>query len=103
LAKKKHPLASLNTVLQAGSESSDQSDEFNSLDTESIHSNECASNQGYGADDTLAVTRISEEHGIPCWLVGISALVFYGAGRVRDVGADTQELHPLHIYMQNLT
>ncbi|KUI58413.1 hypothetical protein VP1G_05713 [Cytospora mali] len=43
-----------------------------------------ASNRGHGTDDTLRVTQILEEHGIPCCLVGISALMFYGAGRVRD-------------------
>lgn len=53
-------------------------------DTQSTYSDEEASNRGHGTDDTLVVTRILEEHGIPCCLVGISALVFYGAGRVRD-------------------
>ena len=36
-------------------------------------------------DDTLTVTQVLEQHGIPCCLVGIAALVFYGAGRVCDV------------------
>lgn len=80
---KKHSLPSLVTPR---TESENKSDESNSSDTESIHSNDPASNQGYGTDDTLAVTRILEEHGIPCCLVGIAALVFYGASRVRDVG-----------------
>ncbi|KAE8316493.1 hypothetical protein BDV41DRAFT_562130 [Aspergillus transmontanensis] len=53
-------------------------------DTESTYSNKCASNRGYGTDDTLAVTQVLEQHGIPCCLVGVAALVFYGAGRVRD-------------------
>lgn len=68
-------------------DSNNESDESNSSDTRSIYSNKCASNQGYGTDDTLAVTCVLEEHGIPCCLVGIAALVFYGAGRVRDVGS----------------
>lgn len=33
----------------------------------------------------LPVTQMLEQHGIPCCLVGIAALVFYGAGRVREV------------------
>ncbi|KAM5347241.1 hypothetical protein ACJ41O_010246 [Fusarium nematophilum] len=36
-----------------------------------------------GADDALRVTKLLEESGIPCCLVGISALIFYGADRVR--------------------
>ncbi|KAG7405410.1 hypothetical protein Forpe1208_v014876 [Fusarium oxysporum f. sp. rapae] len=44
-----------------------------------------ASNGGRGTDDTLAVTRILEASDIPCCLVGISALIFYGAARVRPV------------------
>ena len=84
---KQHPLSSLDTVSQVERDSNDKSDEFNSSDTTSIYSNECVSNRGYGTDDTLAVTRALEEHGIPCCLVGIAALVFYGAGRVRDVGS----------------
>jgi hypothetical protein len=44
-----------------------------------------ASNGGSGADDALVVTRILEAVGIPCCLVGISALIFYGADRVRPV------------------
>lgn len=84
---KQHPLSSLDTVSKVGCDSEGKSDEFNSSDTWSIHSNERASNGGYGTDDTLAVTHILEEHDIPCCIVGISALVFYGAGRVRDVGS----------------
>lgn len=44
-----------------------------------------ASNHGRGTDDTFRTTQILEEHGIPNCLVGVSALKFYGAGRVRDV------------------
>ena len=44
-----------------------------------------ASNGGHGTDDALRVTQILEKFGIPCCLVGISALIFYGAGRVRPV------------------
>lgn len=44
-----------------------------------------ASNGGRGTDDALTVTRILEASDIPCCLVGISALIFYGAGRVRPV------------------
>lgn len=47
--------------------------------------NKPASNGGHGTDDTLHVTKVLEEHGIHCCLVGISALIFYGAARVRPV------------------
>ena len=83
---KRHPLSSLGTASQAGSDSDDKAyDSRDCSDTESTYSNECASNRGYGTDDTLTVTQVLEQHGIPCCLVGIAALVFYGAGRVRDV------------------
>ena len=83
---KHHPLSSLGTASQAGSDSDDKTnDSRDCSDTESTYSNECASNCGYGTDDTLTVTKVLEQHGIPCCLVGIAALIFYGAGRVRDV------------------
>ncbi|CVL07742.1 hypothetical protein LB506_012689 [Fusarium annulatum] len=42
-----------------------------------------ASNNGRGTDDALTVTRILEAADIPCCIVGTSALIFYGAARVR--------------------
>lgn len=50
-----------------------------------------ASNYGRGTNDTLRITRILEEYGIPNCLVGVSALKFYGAGRVRDVSCFYQK------------
>lgn len=44
-----------------------------------------ASNNGEGTDDALRVTKILEESDIPCCIVGVSALIFYGAARVRPV------------------
>ncbi|KAI0429892.1 hypothetical protein F5Y09DRAFT_331470 [Xylaria sp. FL1042] len=44
-----------------------------------------ASNSGRGTDDALRVTMILEDANITCCLVGISALIFYGAGRLRPV------------------
>ena len=82
---KHHPLSSRDTASQAGSDSDETNKSRDRSDTQSTYSNECASNHGYGTDDTLAVTRVLEQHGIPCCLVGIAALVFYGAGRLRDV------------------
>ncbi|KAI1996044.1 hypothetical protein LOZ53_001280 [Ophidiomyces ophidiicola] len=73
---KKHPLPPKKPAQNDG--------ETKDSDNESIYSNEDASNRGHGTDDTLDVTRILEGHGIPCCLVGIAALVFYGAGRLRD-------------------
>lgn len=40
-----------------------------------------------GTNDILRVTKELETHGIPCCLVGISALIFYGAHRVRPVSS----------------
>lgn len=40
---------------------------------------------GHGTYEMLEVTRFLEHHGIECCLVGVSALIFYGAGRVRNV------------------
>lgn len=40
---------------------------------------------GHGTLEILAIIRFLEEHGIECCIVGVSALIFYGAGRVRDV------------------
>ena len=42
---------------------------------------------GHGILEILEVTRFLEKHGIECCIVGVSALMFYGAGRVRDVRA----------------
>lgn len=40
---------------------------------------------GHGILEILEVTRFLEAHGIECCVVGVSALMFYGAGRSRDV------------------
>lgn len=40
---------------------------------------------GHGTLEILEVTRYLERHGVECCVVGVSALIFYGAGRVRDV------------------
>lgn len=40
---------------------------------------------GHGILEVLEVTRFLEKHGIECCIVGVSALMFYGAARVRDV------------------
>lgn len=39
---------------------------------------------GHGTLEILEVTRFLEAHGIECCVVGVSALMFYGAGRSRD-------------------
>lgn len=90
---KHHPLSSQGTALQAGSDGRDR----DRSDTESTYSNENASNSGYGTGGTLAVTRVLKKHGIPCCLVGIAALVFYGAGRVREVSR-LVALSPIFLY-----
>lgn len=81
---KQHPLPLVTSNSDIAND--DENNQSNCSDTWSIHSNESASNWGHGTDDTLAVTRVLEKHGIDCCLVGVAALVFYGAGRVRDVG-----------------
>ncbi|KAI0977590.1 hypothetical protein F4678DRAFT_413517 [Xylaria arbuscula] len=48
-----------------------------------VETEERASNGGHGTDDALGVTKILEESGITCCIVGISALIFYGADRLR--------------------
>lgn len=40
---------------------------------------------GHGTYEILEITRFLEHHGIESCLVGVSALIFYGAGRVRNV------------------
>ncbi|KAL1967539.1 hypothetical protein VTN77DRAFT_3054 [Rasamsonia byssochlamydoides] len=42
-----------------------------------------ASDGGYGTPDILKVIKIFKSSGITCCLAGISALIYYGAGRVR--------------------
>ncbi|KAF7549339.1 hypothetical protein G7046_g8379 [Stylonectria norvegica] len=49
-----------------------------------------ASNGGRGTDDALAVTQILEASDIPCCLVGISALIFYGAARDWEICIPTE-------------
>lgn len=52
---------------------------------------ECLSDDGLSiptreADLTMSVIQTLKEAHIPCCLVGVSALIFYGATRVRSVG-----------------
>ena len=44
-----------------------------------------ASCGGHGDSEIRVVTHILEEGGIPCCIIGVSALMFYGVPRVRDV------------------
>lgn len=44
-----------------------------------------ASCGGHGTLEILKVTQVLEAHGIPCCLVGTSALIYYGANRARGV------------------
>ena len=44
-------------------------------------------NGGHGTLEILHVTQILEQGDIPCCIVGISALKYYGAPRVRWVGS----------------
>lgn len=54
-------------------------------DTSNYSPDEVPSCGGHGTLEILSVTRFLEEHGIECCIVGVSALIYYGAGRVRDV------------------
>jgi len=42
---------------------------------------------GHGTLEILQVTKLLEGAGITCCIVGISALIYYGAGRVRRVSS----------------
>lgn len=96
---KSHPLP-LDSILRPGNQ--EKNDGNGCSDTESVYSNERASNRGSGTDETLAVTRVLEEHDIPCCLVGISALVFYGPGRARNVGKALRTYGvPTSLYFQS--
>lgn len=46
---------------------------------------EPASCGGHGTLEMLELSRLLEENGIICAFCSVSALIFYGAGRVRDV------------------
>jgi hypothetical protein len=46
---------------------------------------ESASCGGHGTLEMLEVSRVLEGNGILCAFCGVSALIYYGAGRVRDV------------------
>jgi hypothetical protein len=46
---------------------------------------ELSSCGGHGTLEILEVTRLLNGAGITCCLVGISALIYYGAGRVRNI------------------
>lgn len=46
---------------------------------------EPASCGGHGTLEMLELSRLLEENGIICAFCGVSALIYYGAGRGRDV------------------
>jgi len=48
---------------------------------------ESASCGGHGTLEMLEVSRVLEDNGIICAFCEVSALIYYGAGRVRDVSA----------------
>lgn len=48
---------------------------------------EQASFGGVGTLEILEVTQLLNGAGITCCMVGISALIYYGAGRVRNVSS----------------
>ena len=48
---------------------------------------EMASFGGHGTLEMLEVTQLLNGAGITCCMVGISALIYYGAGRVRNVSS----------------
>jgi len=48
-----------------------------------------ASCGGHGTLEILKVTQVLEGNGIPCCLVGTSALIYYGANRTRCVSEVT--------------
>jgi hypothetical protein len=46
----------------------------------------------YGVPTILEVTKTLESFGIPCCLVGICALIYYGARRIRHVSIGDSHL-----------
>jgi hypothetical protein len=58
------------------------------LDWSSVENGErLPSCNGHGTLEILEVTRILEKHDIACCITGVAALVYYGAGRGRDVSS----------------
>ncbi|KAL5903102.1 hypothetical protein ACKVV7_011410 [Pyricularia oryzae] len=53
-------------------------------DTYPEDTDDLASFGGHGTLEALEFTRTLEAQGIPCCVHGVSALIYYGAGRVRD-------------------
>ena len=49
---------------------------------------------GHGTLEILEVTKSLEKAGITCCVVGISALIYYGAWRVRRVSLKQQSVAP---------
>jgi hypothetical protein len=47
--------------------------------------NRQASYSGHGTREIRDVTEVLEHGQVPCCVVGVSALIFYGVPRVRDV------------------
>src|SRR5690349_14470446 len=56
--------------------------EYNPGDDLDLESASCG---GHGTLEMLEVSRLLEENGILCAFCGVSALIYYGACRVRDV------------------
>lgn len=45
---------------------------------------------GDGVAEIREITQLFEEDGIECCIVGVRALMFYGAGRVQDVSCQSR-------------
>lgn len=56
-------------------------------------SNRAPSHGGHGTLEILGVIQVLEANDIPCCLIGTSALIYYGADRVRGVN---KSLHSCH-------
>ena len=44
----------------------------------------------HGTREALDLVSVFEDHGVFCYLIGVSVLIFYGAGRIRHVCCSLQ-------------
>ncbi|KAI6262968.1 hypothetical protein MCOR27_003821 [Pyricularia oryzae] len=75
-----------------------------SEDTEPDDTDDLASFGGHGTLEALEFTRLLEAQGIPSCVQGVSALIYYGAGRVRDdweICIPTEQMEQAKLIFEN--
>lgn len=58
---------------------------------------------GVGTLEILEVTKLLNGAGVTCCMVGVSALIYYGAGRVRHVSSKSQSVVNVDLMIAILT